>query len=211
MNQILTNKKLIMIVVGFFIMISLFLFVKAETNNALQADFGTLGAKSGELGMPEELSSDEQTASEESEPAILYIDIKGAVLKPGVYLLEENSRVQDAIQLAGGFLETADQTKINLAARLVDEMVLYVPVIGEETTIEAGGPSFNQTDDGKVNINSATSEQLQSLPGIGPAKAEQIISYREANGPFKKVDDLGNVSGIGEKTLEKLKELVKIR
>ena len=142
---------------------------------------------------------------------MVYVDIKGAVVKPGVYKLEDEKRVLDAIQLAGGFQTDADQTKINLAARVTDEMILYIPRIGEVLQSQTGLPTNSEMDAGKININTATSLELESLPGIGAAKAASIITFREQNGPFKEIEDLVNVSGIGDKSFEKLKDQIKVR
>lgn len=141
------------------------------------------------------------------EQSIIFVDVKGAVGKEGVYEIESGKRVKDVIELAGGFAESADTNQINLALLLEDEMVVYVPVLGESTIIQVN----NGTEQGKVLINSATLEELQTLPGIGPAKAAAIIAYREENGPFQKVEDLLLVSGIGEKSLEKIKEGILIK
>lgn len=142
------------------------------------------------------------------EPFIM-IDIKGAVQQPNVYQLPKGSRVYEAIKEAGGFTEGADERQLNLAQLLVDEMVVYVPTVGEEGIGEvvAMGQSSTQ-DEGKVAINTADVVGLQQLPGIGPTKAEAIIAYREENGPFKEMNDLLNVSGIGIKSLEKLEGFV---
>lgn len=140
----------------------------------------------------------------------VFIDVKGAVLKPNVYKLQKGNRVLDAISIAGGFAEDADQTKINLAARVQDEMVIYVPKVGEDANIDGNINTFNE-EDGKVNINTANEDELLSLSGIGPAKAASIIAYRQENGRFQKVEDLVNVSGIGEKSLEKILDQITVR
>lgn len=134
------------------------------------------------------------------------VDVKGEVGKPGVYTVGIDDRVVDAIMLAGGFTEDADQNQVNLAQRVHDEMVVYIPKAGELTAgneITQSSPT-NQTNG--IQINRATLEEIQTLNGIGPSKAEAIITYREENGPFTSVDELLNVSGIGEKTLEKFKD-----
>jgi competence protein ComEA len=169
------------------------------------------------LELPEELQSSETKRMDEpleqeavNIPSSIVIDVKGAVREPGVYEMQSNQRVKDVIDKAGGMLENADQRAINLAQLLSDEMVVYIPEIGEST---AQVPSVTSNSEQKkgVNINSASVEELQALPGIGPAKAEAIASYRSENGAFQSVDDLLNVSGIGEKSLEKLKEHVKLK
>lgn len=153
------------------------------------------------------------------QPIIIKVDLKGAVQKPGVYTAQEGERVIDLINRAGGFLDDADQTKINLSQKVADEMVIYVPKVGEDSNVMEQVASFFQpqqsgneaSSDGKVNINQADSTLLQTLPGIGPSKAEAIIEYRETNGPFKMIDDIMNISGIGEKTFEKLKNSITVQ
>lgn len=203
------NKKMMYICI--FAVIILFLFVKLHNNSMEEGDVAAsaFGGEQTATAIPEELIKVE-TANEEMKPAIIFVDMKGAILRPGVYKLEENDRVQDAIMLAGGFLDDADETKINLAARVVDEMVIYVPKIGEQNLNDVGEAIAAQSEDGRININNATSEQLQELPGIGAAKAASIVAYREQHGPFKKIDDLVNVSGIGEKIFDQLKDLIKV-
>lgn len=153
------------------------------------------------------------------QPIIIKVDLKGAVQKPGVYTAQEGERVIDLINRAGGFLDDADQTKINLSQKVADEMVIYVPKVGEDSNVMEQVASFFQpqqsgneaSSDGKVNINQADSTLLQTLPGIGPSKAEAIIEYRETNGPFKMIEDIMNISGIGEKTFEKLKNSITVQ
>lgn len=149
---------------------------------------------------------------EEVAAGPVFVDVKGAVSLPGLYKAKEGDRVLDAIEQAGGLLETADEKQINFAQKVHDEMVIYVPEKGE--TIEdappvMAAPSSGQTN-GKVNINRAELSELETLPGIGPAKAQAIIDYREQQGPFKQVEDIQNVSGIGEKTFEKLQESISV-
>ncbi|WP_273832700.1 helix-hairpin-helix domain-containing protein [Guptibacillus sedimenti] len=146
-------------------------------------------------------------SAQESEVTIVLVDVKGAVVTPGVYEVSANGRVKDVIQKAGGFLEEADQAQLNLATKVIDEMMIYVPLKGE-TTVAAGSVT---AETGLISINTADLIELQELPGIGPAKAEAIIQYREENGPFSASEDLQNISGIGEKTFEKLKDLITVQ
>lgn len=143
------------------------------------------------------------------------VDVKGAVKNPGVYEVTLDERVIDVIDKAGGLKEGADETKINFAGRVTDEMVLYVPLIGEEgeNMIVSAGPGFTSTSqgDGKININKATSDELQNLPGIGPSKAEAIIVYREERGLFQTIEDLKLVTGIGDKTFERLQDQIIVK
>lgn len=159
----------------------------------------------------------ENTADSQNESKGKWmVDVKGAVVNPGVYEAEEGDRVVDIIQAAGGLLENADKNQINFAMKVTDEMVLYFPVAGES---ETGDSSFSTeavltggaSDSEKVNINIATEEDLQTLTGIGPSKAAAIIEYREKNGQFKETEQLMEISGIGEKTFEKLKEQITVK
>jgi competence protein ComEA len=152
-------------------------------------------------------SGEENQEDSDTEAAddIIMVDVKGAVYHPGVYKLLPNMRVQDAINLAGGLTKNADPFSINLAERVYDEMSIIVLEKGESSNAL---PS--STSSPKIRINKATLEEIESLPGIGPKKAEAIIQYRDENGPFKQVEDLLEVSGIGEKTLEQLKEYLQI-
>jgi len=154
---------------------------------------------------------------EVEHPENVIVDIKGAVKYPGVYELTSEDRIIDVIELAGGYTNEADSQFINHAQKLQDEMVIYIPIVGEViedhpiepiiTTTTSNESSLNSL----VNINSATEAELTTLPGIGPSKAQAIISYRDEFGRFQTVDELKNVSGIGDKTFEKLKEFITIK
>lgn len=142
----------------------------------------------------------------EQEISSLIVDVKGAVKTPGVYEMKPGNRVNDAIVRAGGFSMDADATRVNLAQILKDEMVIYVPRVGEvQPDIQK-----DAVEEGKVNVNKGSAEQLETIPGIGPSKAKAIIDYREENGPFSDVNDLMNVPGIGTKTVEQLKEYITV-
>ena len=146
----------------------------------------------------------------------IFVDVKGAVTSPGVYEAFDGERVLNLVERAGGLLESADKNNINFAMKVVDEMVLYIPVVGEQNSSltdlgAVGSLQEETTTDGKINLNSATELDLQTLPGIGPSKAAAIMEYRDTNGPFKSVEDLMEISGIGEKTFEKLKEHIAVR
>lgn len=164
----------------------------------------------------EKMNSEKDIDSEESEEE-LTVDVKGAVKNPGVYQLQAGARVYDALQKAGGLLPDAESKSINQAQKLTDEAVVYVARVGEEgadvtqasqTPVGNGGAEKGKS--ALVNLNTATEAELQTVSGIGQKKAQDIIAYRETNGKFKSVDDLKNVSGIGAKTLEKLKDYVTV-
>lgn len=131
----------------------------------------------------------------------IVVDVKGEVTRPGIYEVTSDSRIHDVIELAGGFSVEADQSHVNLAQKVHDEMMIIVPKIGEESSITGISSSSN-----KVRINYATQDEIETLPGIGPSKAQAIIQYRDEHGFFNSVEDLLNISGIGEKTLENMKE-----
>ncbi|WP_153733016.1 helix-hairpin-helix domain-containing protein [Sporosarcina obsidiansis] len=142
----------------------------------------------------------------------ILVDVKGAVKHPGLYSLQEGDRLLDAVQAAGGYTEEAETRLLNYAQKLQDESVVYVPVVGEEPpTYEQPASSVastgsNQTT--KVNINTANEMDFQTLPGIGPSKAMAIVKFREEHGVFSQLDGLKQVSGIGDKTFEKLESLI---
>ncbi|WP_449537045.1 helix-hairpin-helix domain-containing protein [Ferdinandcohnia sp. Marseille-Q9671] len=139
----------------------------------------------------------------EEEKTIL-VDIKGGVHKEGVIEVQDGMRVKDVVDMAGGFTKDAEHRQVNLAQRVVDEMVIYVPRIGEN--LNPSLRDMTQNNDGKVSLNKATQEELETLTGIGPSKAAAIISYREEVGPFKALEDLLLISGIGQKSFEKIKD-----
>lgn len=146
------------------------------------------------------------------KPPVMMADIKGAVVRPGVYVIDEDDRVIDLIELAGGLTKEAEAASINFAMRVSDEMVIYVPRMGESTSDLGPEQNGQQSQDNKkVNLNSASKSDLETLPGIGPSKADAIIEYRETTGPYKSIEDLMSISGIGDKTFEKLKDLITVK
>lgn len=151
-------------------------------------------------------------------PQNCYVDIKGEVLRPGVYEFSCESRIQEVIKKAGGFTEEADETKINLAQKITDQMQMIVPNVNskQEGGVTEGnsekGNSSNSTPSnskqGTVNINTATLEELQTIKGIGKKKAEAILQYRKEHGAFRTKEDLLQVKGIGKKALEAIESQV---
>lgn len=180
-----------------------------------QADNNTF-VMSEQNPFPELIEEPIEEVVETTEPIVsvaIVVDVKGAILHPGVYSMRPEDRLIDAIQAAGGYLPNADSRMLNHAMKLVDEMVIYVPVEGEELTQLLTLPMIGtatQQDDGKVNINTADTAQLMTMPGIGPSKAAAIIQYREEHGLFKMPESLMDVSGIGQKTFEKLASVVTV-
>ena len=140
------------------------------------------------------------------EITYIYVDIKGAVRNPGVYKIEKNSRLFQVIQLAGGLEEDADDNAINKSIILADQDAIYIPTINDE--FPNISVQENNEIGGIININTASFDALQTLPGVGPATAQNIIDYRNDNGYFETIEDIKNVSGIGESTYNQLKDFI---
>lgn len=179
------------------IAVSIIVFIFIMNQDFLSAKDETLTIVDTSINNPEE-----NDALIEDQGLVI-VDIKGEISQPGIYEVSINSRIHDVIELAGGFSDEADQTHVNLAQKVQDEMMIIVPKSGEAvptTGTNAGAGS------GKVRINYATQEEIETLSGIGPSKAQAIIQYRDEHGFFNSVEDLLQISGIGEKTLENIKE-----
>lgn len=163
----------------------------------------------GEAAAGQEADASEGREAAETEASVLVVHVDGCVASPGVYeLAGPDLRVNDAAEAAGGLLPEADTSQMNLAAGLSDGQKVFVPARAEEGAAAAapGGGVASQTDAGSlVNINLATTDQLQALSGVGEATARAIVEDREAHGPFSSVEDLMRVSGIGQKKFDKLK------
>lgn len=155
----------------------------------------------------------------------IMVDVSGEVNEPGVIELEEGKRIKDAIELAGGLTNKADTTNINLAYKLEDGMKIQIPSKEEKNktiqdnyiSVDAGKNIENSEPNNIVknkksiiNINTANQKELETLPGIGESTAQKIIKYREEKGKFKKIEELKNVSGIGDAKFEKIKEYIKV-
>lgn len=153
-------------------------------------------------------------ATKERAETMIYVDIKGAVKVPGIYQLKNQQRIWDALALAGGVSEEADTTQVNYAQKVKDQMIIYVPKKGESVaqsleTLQESAPA-QQNQEEKINLNTATEAELQTISGIGAKKAQEIIRFRDEQGPFKTVEELKNVPGIGEKTVERLKDMLTV-
>ena len=158
------------------------------------------------------VSENEVKKEEPVEQDLITVDVKGAVKAPGIYDLPVGSRVNDAVQKAGGLTEQADSKSLNLAQKVSDEALVYVPTKGEEAASQqtTSGTVSSTSKEKKVNLNKASLEELKQVKGLGGKRAQDIIDHRETNGKFKSVDELKKVSGIGAKTIEKLKDYVTV-
>lgn len=155
----------------------------------------------------------DEVSSIEDENGTIMVHISGQVYKAGIVELEEGKRVVDAVELAGGLKKDADMDRINLAKKLVDEEKIYIPKIGEEISTELATQATTITDQSesdKVNINTCSKSDLVGLPGIGDVIADRIIEYRATN-KFVKIEDIKNVSGIGDKKFESIEDLITVK
>ena len=201
--------KIIVICTGLGLLVGGFFLLKPspqtpvkETN--LQAEVAAVSKDS--------VSENEVKKEEPVEQDLITVDVKGAVKAPGIYDLPVGSRVNDAVQKAGGLTEQADSKSLNLAQKVSDESLVYVPTKGEEAVSQQSGSGTvsSTSKDKKVNLNKASLEELKQVKGLGGKRAQDIIDHRETNGKFKSVDELKKVSGIGAKTIEKLKDYVTV-
>jgi len=157
-------------------------------------------------------SHKEERAEDKPENHEIWVDLKGAVKKPGVYQLPEDSRVHHLLEMAGGLLPDAEERLVNLAQTVQDGEMIYVPKKGEEVpNSNVKGMQGQREDNQRVHLNTATEEEFDSLPGIGPAKAKAIVEYRETHGGFQELEGLKEVPGIGEKIFQQLKDHIRIR
>ena len=154
-------------------------------------------------------TSNKDEKAENRHDEKIFVDVKGAVKHPGVFETTKDKRVKDLIEEAGGLLDDADTSTLNLSQKVKDQMVIYVLKHGEKPKqISDGGISSSSGD--VININTANLEQLMKISGVGKTKAEAIISYREKNGDFKKKEDITKVKGIGKATFEKIKDKIEV-
>ncbi len=223
---------------GILIGLASMVFLKIYLNQKVEVVDST-----DDLLLQEEEKIEVKTSEEEVVPEKVYVDIKGAVVNPGVYEIEEGKKVIDVIGLAGGFTEVANTSMINLAKQVNNEMVIIIYTNEEVQKAQAENSLAKKIDqecvcpevknDGclfqkeqssnssekneknelpkeKINLNTATKDELETLPGVGASKAEAIIQYREEIGVFKNIEELKEVSGIGDALFEKVKDYITV-
>ena len=231
------KKNLKWVILTFFIIGIVFLFFL--NNYSKSAKKETSKEEPEELIFKEEK---EETNKKDNQTENVFVDIKGAIANPGVYELEQNKKVIDVVNLAGGFLENANTQTINLAKKVTNEMVIIIytneeiklamteektakvidntcvcPVLKNDACINKNETKKDTTTSNEqetitepININTASASDFDKLPGIGASKAESIVQYREKNGPFEKIEDLKEISGIGDALFEKIKDYITI-
>lgn len=195
------NNKKIIIIISVIALLGIGYYI-FKTNNSYETFL-----------VDEEVTTEETTKKEEKN--FIIVHVAGCVKSPGIIKIEEGSRVSDAIEKAGGLREDADISNINLASILEDGIKIY---ISSHTEIEEEKPMENnitnenlltsKNNNDKVNINTASQAELQTLPGIGDSTAQKIVNYRNENGKFKNIEDIKNVKGIGDSKYEKIKNLI---
>lgn len=171
----------------------------------------TAEVKAGSNGKEEVWLEAEAKPQKEEETDIIYVQVSGAVNHPGVYELPLGSRVFQALELAGGMTQEAQEKSINQAQTLEDGQMIWVPTVEEAAALPEQQPESLAKDDGKVNLNTATKEELQTLPGIGEAKAQSIVAWREEHGSFTQIEDIMKIEGIKEGVFSKIKDCVKVQ
>lgn len=197
MDKNFTKKEVIVVLIIVLTLVSLLTFKLLSSN---------LEKKTRASLKVEEV--EEEDLEEETE--IIMVHISGQVKRPGLVELKAGMRLKDAIDQAGGLKEAADMDRINLARKLSDEEKIYIPAKGEEIDIGIDLSLTEKSEEGKININTCSKEELMGLPGIGEVLAQRIIDHREEN-PFESEEDLMQVAGIGEKRFEDLKELITVK
>ena len=212
------KQKIITIVIISIISISIFVYIYTKNQNYNYIDDTEILTKDNDNN--KNLIEDEVSKNDPKE--IIIIHMSGEVKKPGIVRLEEGQRMEDAINAAGGLTEDADLSKVNLAYVLEDGIKVNIPNKNEnkeeyitkdigESIIENDNKSERKENKSMININKATQTELETLQGIGPSLATRIIEYREQNGKFNTIEDVKNVSGIGDTKFENIKNSITVK
>ena len=221
LDNLTIKQKRIFIIVGIFVAIGLIYFIYSGIGEEKEIDLEEDILISNQVASGDNTSTQNTTELEED---IVIVHVTGAVKNPGIVKLKEGSRIEDAIEAAGGLTENADISDVNLAYILEDGIKLRIPSTSDETItntdilienngeniIEETNTSTNNSN-GSININKATEAELDTLPGIGPSLASKIVEYREQNGKFSTIEDIKNVTGIGESKYESIKDFICIK
>lgn len=190
-ENLISNRKQVLKVLAVLVVIIAAVFIRVANNNRDSVEIDTVetGKKSTQI------------------ESCIYVDISGEVKNPGIYKLDSQTRLYELIDKAGGLTKHADIDQINQAESIEDGQKIIIPT--EATSENSDNASAEQTLNGKININTASETELMELPGVGAAIASRIVEYRGGS-RFRTIEDLKNVSGIGDKTFEKMKDLIQI-
>ena len=237
MHEFNKRQKIILVVIAIVIMVFICYYVYSKDEGNMFFSDSELEIKEENIAEEERLEEEGQNETTEYSDSNIIVHVEGAVNKPGVYELRINSRIADAIEKAEGITQDAATNEINLAYRLEDGMKIYIPTRQEyeeqkkkkEESGEVDNIQYITTNSGlndendinsnvnnviekdsKVNINTATQTELETLPGIGPSTSAKIIEYRNKNGNFKNIEDLKNVNGIGDVKFDNIKDKIEI-
>lgn len=213
-NYFTKKEQIVILIIVLIILISLGFKIFFKNNNSKEESLESLNSiedieKNQLLNNDKDIIDDEKNRNND-----IMIHISGEIYNPGLIKLKLGDRIIDAVELAGGLKEEADLDRMNLAKKLVDEEKIYIPKIGEEDIPEFVDNSQgltnnnnNNNNNDKININNSTKEELMTLPGIGEVTANKILEYREENS-FQNIEDIMNVSGIGDKKFQDIKDMI---
>ena len=216
MHNLGKKQKIILSILASIIIISIGYYVYSKDETTYQELEINKEVKESD-GNTSENKNNEEIENQESSKETIVVHVSGAVNNEGIVELEADSRVADAIEKVGGLKPDANMKEVNLASKLEDGMKIYIPSnteqevqVNSNTNNIMQNSTANKNQTSKININTATQEELDSLPGIGPSTALKIINYRKENGKFSKIEDLKEVSGIGEAKFNQLKDLITV-
>ncbi|WAM30703.1 helix-hairpin-helix domain-containing protein [Caldicellulosiruptor naganoensis] len=209
------REKIMIAIIGLLIVLNIIQYFKYSVTDRNDSYQLLLDTQTEQVQQQEKESSQIDQNTQEQNYYVVYVC--GNVRKPGVYELPSSSRVNDAVEKAGGLLPNSDLNAINLAEKIQDGQKIYIPKIGEiqNQTILSSQTTQNTPNfpgqSGKININTASKEELKTLDRIGDKLAERIIEYRQTHGPFKSIEEIKNVNGIGDKIFEAIKDSITVQ
>jgi len=198
MESVLGDKKTLIKILSIILILLIAVIMRIHEGNKSDIKIETADPA-------DETEYQDEASSQPVQSSILFVDIGGAVEKPGVYQVAEGTRLFEVIDMAGGLSEDADADHVNRASFVEDGQKIIIPVKGSESTENPVSDVYAEADDGLININTASAEELKSLTGIGDVMAERIIEYRSAKA-LKRKEDIMSVDGIGSKTYENIKD-----
>ena len=217
MQNLNKKQKIILSILASIIIISIGYYVYSKDEKYEELEIDENIQISNENNNNTNINNEQLENQEEENKETIVVHVSGAVNKEGIVELEENSRIADAIEKSGGLKDDANMNEVNLAYKLEDGMKIYIPSNKDQEVQEKSNISSviesnatNKKANSKVNINTAPQEELDSLPGIGPSTALKIINYRKEHGKFSKIEELKNVSGIGDSKFNQLKDLITV-